>query len=92
MDLLSILAIIFWCFSFGRVGGQSKNDNDLSGASTSISTTTEAYFSDMPEAIQINYIEAESLIKADNHGEVMMGVSDDRCDNGKVCLLINVCY
>lgn len=67
-------------------------DDDYSGFTTeavstqAATTTTVAYFSDMPEAIKIVYIEAESLIKFDNKGEKMMGVSDEKCDNGKVNL------
>lgn len=57
------------------------SDDDYSG----FSTTTLSYFSDMPENVQVVYIEAETLIKFDNKGEKMMGVSDEKCDNGRVC-------
>lgn len=52
----------------------------------SVATTTEEpYFSEMPEGIQIVYIEAETLLKYDNKGEVVMGAGNEKCDNGQVC-------
>lgn len=51
---------------------------------SSIALTTLPYFFDMPEAIKIIYIDPITLIKFDNKGEKMMGVSDDKCDNGRV--------
>lgn len=59
--------------------------HDKYNPTTKISTTTPVpYFSEMPENIIIKYIEALSLIEADNKGERMMGVSDEKCDNAKV--------
>lgn len=41
-------------------------------------------FDDLPESVKVVYIDPETLIKYDNKGQRVMGVSDDKCDNGKV--------
>lgn len=72
--LLSVLSFVL-----------SQNESVEYTDATTIAT--ETYFSDMPEAIQINYIDATTLLKFDNQGEYissMMGVSDIHCDNGRV--------
>lgn len=44
-------------------------------------------FLDLPEDILIEYENASSYIKQQNHNiEHMMGVSDKRCDNARVIL------
>lgn len=74
MDFLRKVLVLF-CLKFVSCG------NDFSGTT---SAPSELYFSDMPETIQIDYIDAETLIKFDNKGERVMGVSDEHCDNGRV--------
>lgn len=83
--LLSCLQF-FVCYQTTAVFDDIREGNDVEPAEdySELSTTTESYFSDMPERISIVYIEAESLQKIDNKGERMMGVSDEKCDNGKV--------
>ena len=51
---------------------------------TTVATTTQAYFSEMPVGIKISYINATTLLQFDNKGEKMMGVSNEKCDNAKV--------
>lgn len=83
MDLLSILALVLCRSLISCVGAENaRSDNKYS--TTVATTTTGAYFPDMPEAIKITYIDAATLLKFDNKGEKMMGVSDDKCDNAKV--------
>jgi hypothetical protein len=52
--------------------------------SATFSTTTEAYFSEMPPGTIVKYIDAATLLQFDNKGEKMMGVSDEKCDNARV--------
>ena len=52
--------------------------------STTVPTTVEAYFSELPVGIKVNYINATTLLQFDNKGEKMMGVSNDKCDNTRV--------
>lgn len=59
-------------------------DEVTNGTTNPETTTTAAYFSEMPENIEIVYVDPESLIKYDNKGEVIMGLSDEHCDNGRV--------
>ena len=41
-------------------------------------------FPGMPDNIRIVYVDPKTTIKMDNKKEVMMGVSDAHCDNGRV--------
>jgi hypothetical protein len=83
MDLLSVLAL-FFCRSLISSVGAGNAESDNQNATTVASAPTEAFFSDMHESIEINYIDAATLLKFDNKGEKMMGVSDDKCDNARV--------
>lgn len=53
---------------------------------TTLATTTEVYFSEIPDEVIVKYIDAITLLKFDNKGERMMGVSDKKCDNARVGL------
>lgn len=66
--------------------GDNYDEFTQTTTTASVATTTEEpYFSEMPEGIQIVYIEAETLLKYDNKGEVVMGAGNEKCDNGQVC-------
>lgn len=41
-------------------------------------------FSNLPDTVRVVHIDPETLIKYDNKGEHVMGVPDDKCDNGRV--------
>lgn len=72
-------------YSEHEKGKQTNQTTARMNNSSSIITTTEApYFSEMPETMKIEYIDPITLIRFDNKGEKMMGVSDDKCDNGRV--------
>lgn len=45
-------------------------------------TSTADHFARM--GAEIVYIDSNTVIRSDNHGERMMGVSDDKCDNARV--------
>lgn len=51
---------------------------------TSAQTTTQVYFSDMPDNLQIMTVDPTSQIEYDNLGERTMGKSDVKCDNAQV--------
>lgn len=45
-------------------------------------TSTADQFGGM--GVEIVYIDSKPVIRSDNHGEIMMGVSDEKCDNARV--------
>lgn len=51
---------------------------------TTVPSTTVVYFSEMPENMQINYIDPMTFIRYENRGEVIMGLPDVNCDNARV--------
>lgn len=61
---------------------QSQDEN----TNTTEPTTTLTYFSDMPETMQINYIDALTFIQFDRGIDRVMGLADDKCDNARVNL------
>lgn len=84
MNFIPILYFAILRSGFGNPL-EKEDDEDFVDSTGTTEFPTE-YFSDMPETIIINYIDAATLIKFDNKGEKMMGVSDDKCDNGRVNL------
>lgn len=95
MHFVSILSI-FICWTFVHCETSEKVNDDytegtsLSDVTTTANdvTTTEVWFSEMPENIQIVYVDPTTFIKFDNKGEHVMGLSDEHCDNGRVGIII----
>lgn len=67
---------------FSIVYGDANYEKTVS-YSTTVSVDLPC-FADLPNTVKVVYIDPETLIKYDNKGEHVMGVADDKCDNGKV--------
>jgi hypothetical protein len=67
-----------------KVSNKTDKTTTKNAVNSTIATTEAPYFSEIPDKMKIVYIDPISLIRADNHGEKMMGIADDKCDNGRV--------
>lgn len=80
-------AVIFW-INFVACSEESFDRNSAASVMPS-ELPCDVFFRELPENIQIDYIDSKPLIEFDKKGEKMMGVSDSYCDNAKINLHVD---
>lgn len=91
MNFIRIFTV-FVCFgavkSYGHETNEEYHDDhnqdDNNSSKSSYPSEPIIYFPNQPERIKIVKVDPTPIIKYDNKGEMMMGVSDEHCDNGRV--------
>lgn len=82
------LFTVFVCFVLVECYGNETDEeyHDDHNSIPSYPSEPIIYFPNQPERIKIVKVDPTTIIKYDNKGEQMMGVSDAHCDNGRVRL------
>lgn len=81
LNLLGFLAIVA-VSAEGSKYHEYIAKSDMTARELKKNNSLAEKFSEM--GVEIVYIDSRPVIKSDNHGERMMGVSDEKCDNGRV--------